>query len=83
MMIFFVMCDIDFCDFCNWGLSQILNNIEKTWLSLSTSFTSVLVSLNSESMVKSLIQLLLPFLKYSKNTTGDVRSVVKYSKLNE
>ena len=58
-------------------------NIEKTWLSLSTSFTSVLVSLNSESMAKSLIQLLLPFLKYSKNTTGDLRSVVKYSKLNE
>ena len=29
-------------------------------------------------MVKSSIQLLLPFLKYSKNIIGDVRSVVKY-----
>ena len=28
-------------------------------------------------MVKSSIQLLYPFLKYSKNTIGDVRSVVK------
>ena len=45
----------------------MLTNIEKTWLSLSTSFISVFVSLNSESMVK-----------YSKNTVGDVRSVVKY-----
>ena len=29
------------------GLSQIPTNIEETWLLLSTSFTSVLLSLNS------------------------------------
>ena len=52
MGILFVMCDIDFCDFCNWGLSQFLTNTEKTWLSLLTRFTLVLVSLDPESMVK-------------------------------
>ena len=62
-MMVFIMCDIDFCDFWNWGLSHILNNIEKTRLSLSTSFTSVFVSLNSDLMVISSIQLLYAFLK--------------------
>ena len=55
----YLLCVISiFCDFCNWELSQILHNIEKTWVSLSTSFTPVFVSLNSESMVKGSIQLI-------------------------
>ena len=35
-----------FATFEIWG-NGILNNIVKTWLSLSTKFTSVFVSLNS------------------------------------
>ena len=74
----YLLCAISiFATFEIGGLSRILKNIENTWLSLSTSFTSVFVSLNYESMVKSSTQLLQPFLKYSKNTIGDVRSVVK------
>ena len=56
-------------------LSQILNNTEKNWVSFLTSFTSVFVSLNCESLVNRSIPLLLPILKYmhSKNTIGDVK----------
>ena len=36
------MCDVDFCDVWSWGLSQILNNIEKN---LAITFNKFYISI--------------------------------------
>ena len=55
----YLLCVISiFATFEIGGYLRSYNNIEKTWLSLSTSFTSAFVSLNSELMVKSSVQFL-------------------------